>query len=800
MRIRTVVAVLLVCCIGWFSPINAFAQGAISSFKDIKGCFAEAAIINLANLGLISGLDSEEFGPDQEISRLHFAVLLAKALGVQPFFPSEPTFTDLNPGKTETGYVEALARLSIVHGSGSQTFGGSQPLLRQDAAAILQRAFGDSGQVPEAAFYQDSSQISQYARDSVSYVTAQKWMVGSGGWFFPRKCLTRAEAAVLVEKVLDFCNHQAQQVLQLPPGKLVLTCGESREVGISQEAYPLGFTPVYGTNTPELVAVDTVVYGNQPGSGVLTVNVGRISHPVTVEVSKPDTGQAPLIPSHDAGKDLTLNYQVIQHSPDTSFQATEYKNYSGPVDGLTSKSDVWTGFLRQDGRDIVIDMGRLQTVSSLSLEFKQDASQGIYFPEYLKVSVSADGVSWYQLGEVLHGIDPLEKSGNMFLSLSFPPFATRYLTISFPVDIYVFARHLSVRGGIMPEKPVILALVNNGVISPGSYLRDPILQDILLVFTGDKTDLKNLTVDEFVPLVAYVDSRGQIKGRMFDTIQFMPYTGIPCTKAAWDSYLEDLFTPGQQLQALDDAMEMFNAEVFGVERQKVILTLPYPDSKQEEFGILDSGGTSLSFSKNKVGSQQANKNRLQAVKWYYSQLMKKWNQAGFANLSLAGIYWYKESIDPTVEGEAELVKDVSQLVRGYGHNFVWIPYFGAPGIEDWKTLGFTHAFLQPNYYATQDPPEDRMGRAAEVAKRHGMGIELEFDNRVLTSRYYYDLFYKEMNQAARLEMDGNTSNAYYVGFAQTLLDAKNSKVSLIRRVYDDVYRWINEEYHPGQVF
>jgi len=145
MRLRTVVAVLLVCCIGWFGPINAYAQGAISSFKDIKGCFAEAAIINLANLGLISGLDSEEFGPDQEISRLHFAVLLAKALGVQPFFPSEPTFTDLNPGKTETGYVEALARLSIVHGSGSQTFGGSQPLLRQDAAAILQRAFGDSG-------------------------------------------------------------------------------------------------------------------------------------------------------------------------------------------------------------------------------------------------------------------------------------------------------------------------------------------------------------------------------------------------------------------------------------------------------------------------------------------------------------------------------------------------------------------------------------------------------------------------------------------------------------------------------
>ena len=51
------------------------------------------------------------------------------------------------------------------------------------------------------------------------------------------------------------------------------------------------------------------------------------------------------------------------------------------------------------------------------------------------------------------------------------------------------------------------------------------------------------------------------------------------------------FTPGQQLHALDEAMERFNSEIFGVERQQVILTLLYPDNKQEEFGILEAGAT-----------------------------------------------------------------------------------------------------------------------------------------------------------------------------------------------------------------
>jgi hypothetical protein len=87
-----------------------------------------------------------------------------------------------------------------------------------------------------------------------------------------------------------------------------------------------------------------------------------------------------------------------------------------------------------------------------------------------------------------------------------------------------------------------------------------------------------------------------------------------------------------------------------------------------------------------------------------------------------------------------------------------------------------------------------MDRAADLARRYDTGIELECDNRILNTRYYYDLFYHELDKGRELGLDGEVSNAYYVGFAQTLLDAAHSDVPEIRKIYDDFYRWINGTY------
>lgn len=778
-----------------FNAGNVYCKEEVPAFRDIKGSFAEQAIIHLTGQGIIHGINVEQFAPGKNVSRLQFAILIAKTLGVQPYFPPEPTFSDVSPGTVEAGYIEALANLGLISGTGGKTFDGDNPVRRQDAAVIIRKAMEEETQVLSIkGKYADADRIYPYAVESVAYVTDKGWMNGSGGYFYPLKYLTRAEAAVLIARLLKTRQDQALKALQQPVEQLDIRTKASWEIGTHATKYPITFTSVYGTDNPAICNVTqdgNLVSGNETGVSTITVNAGTNSFPVTVKVN--DTGRGlplnnSLTPSGET--ELELTYQVVEQSPDTVFKNTEYKSYPGPVDGLPSKSESWTGFLRQQGRDIVVNLKTTNTVSGISMEFRQDANSGVCLPKYIMGSVSMDGVSWYQLGHVYHGVDPSDKKvQTRTLALTFPPVTARYIKLSFPVDTWVFARRLMVKGGSPAEKPVILAPIIRDISSTETYLQDPAIKDILLVYTGDKSEQQTFTGDDFLPLVAYLNRQGEIKGRMFDTMLFLPFTGLPCTSRGWDSYVEDLFAPGYQLQALEDTLAKINEATGGQEKEKVILTVPYPDSNQ-----LDFNGKSLSFSEKNGGREKAAKNRFEAVQGIYDKLLDKWNGAGFKNLELAGIYWNKESVNQTIYGEAELVQKVAQMVRGNDQDFFWIPYYGAPGYGDWKSFGFTHVFLQPNYYATQAPSEDRMDRAADLARQYTTGIEIECDNRIIGNLYYYDLFYKELKKAHQLGLDRDTVNAYHVGLKRTLLVTVYSDVPEYRGIYDDLYRWISGSY------
>lgn len=838
MNKKTVLAAVLACCLFWFNPANAYSLEKKPVFRDIRGSFAEQAIVRLAKQGFIHGINSDQYAPGDNITRLQFAVLVAKTLGVQPYFPPQPGFSDISPGTLAAGYAEALANLGLVNGTGDRLFGGASPISRQDAAVILSKALGDTadGGVVNEFQYKDTGRISPYALKSVAYATAKGWFSGNRGYFYPLKNLTRAEAAVLVDRLLQARREQARTAIQSSDGVLQVEAGQTKKIETPAAKSPVAFTPVLGIDNPaicSLSAADATVAGRQPGTATLTVNAGSSSHPVKVQISKSESGFTPQEDNGDAtaGGDLRVSYAVYEHLPDSGFKKIESQKYPRPAEGLLSQSDTWTGFFRQHGRDIIVDLGQFTNVTGVSLEFMQNAGWGITLPDYLNGAVSADGVSWYQLGRVYHSIGPFDKNEHrVTLSLAFPPVTARYLKLSFPVDIFVFARHLTVQrvapaaseetrpeetqhGEIQPgnnqpsetlpgetqprdipagyisagETPVILAPVEE-TESTGAYLQDPDIEDILLLFTGDQTRQQTFTGNDFLPLLAYLDRQGKIKGRMFDTMLFLPNNRLPCTRASWDSYLNDLFASGKQLHALEETVAQTSCSAGMPKKEKVILTIPYPDSNQPYFD------DKLSFAAKNITKEHAAENRFEAIKWYYNELIDKWNRAGFKNLDLAGMYWYSESVNNTVYQEAYLVRQTAQMVAGNNQKFFWIPYYGAQGFTEWQSYGFTHVMIQPNYYATQTPPDDRMQRAAEMAGKYGAGIEIELDNRALYDPYYAGLFQKELQAAHQFGLDRNAVNAYYVGLKGTLLDAVYSDIPEFRKVYDDLYKWISGSY------
>ncbi|AOT72091.1 DUF4855 domain-containing protein [Geosporobacter ferrireducens] len=497
-----------------------------------------------------------------------------------------------------------------------------------------------------------------------------------------------------------------------------------------------------------------------------------------------------LIPTIGYGE--PISYKIEQHAPDAAFQRLEYKSYPGAVEGLLSKSESWVGFFRQDGRDITIDLGERKRIKEISLEFQQNKGSGIVLPKFMEAAMSLDGEQWNQLGRAGHLVPAADTDvQTRKLQLSFKPVEARYVKLSFPVDVWVFARHLTIKEdneNVTEQQPTILAHAESLRDSQEKYLKIPEIDDILLIYSGDHGDLGVWKAEDFLPLVSYVDQEGKVKDRLFDTFLFLPFPEMKSTQEAWSHYLQDLFKKGEQLDALNQISKKIQQTHPDLNiRPKVILTIPYPDSKQEEFA------ENISFSAEKVDRKKALSNRQEAVERYLNQLMSTWEAAQFEAIDLAGIYWYKETMDLTVPDEDKLVRYAAELVRGKGHKFYWIPFFGSKGYEDWKDYGFDYVLLQPNFYAKEDPPKERMDNVAALARKHHLGVELEIDDKALYNRFYYDLFYQQLDKASELGLDEKTTKAYYMG-TKSILNANKSNIGLVRKIYDDIYLWIKGTY------
>ena len=108
-------------------------------------------------------------------------------------------------------YVDAGVSSKIISGVSAEEFCPNVSILRQDAAVIadktlLQAAFRTTE--PVETSFTDSGEISEYAKYSVKLLVSNNVISGfEDGSFRPKEKLTRAEAAVIVAKLLELVER-----------------------------------------------------------------------------------------------------------------------------------------------------------------------------------------------------------------------------------------------------------------------------------------------------------------------------------------------------------------------------------------------------------------------------------------------------------------------------------------------------------------------------------------------------------------------------------------------------------------
>lgn len=123
-------------------------------------------------LGLINAsLDSAQAGLGME-SRRDFVVGLAQRLGLNPLNRAAPVFTDVAPGSSGYGYIEAAAKAGWLQGFPGHRFQGNLPLTRDEAAKMEVLALGLGNKVTTVKVssmrYKDRSKIPVWAQKYVA--------------------------------------------------------------------------------------------------------------------------------------------------------------------------------------------------------------------------------------------------------------------------------------------------------------------------------------------------------------------------------------------------------------------------------------------------------------------------------------------------------------------------------------------------------------------------------------------------------------------------------------------------------
>lgn len=182
-----------------FLPSGVESYGA-SSFKDIKGHWAEQYIETAVAQGIIKGYTDGRFLPDEKVSRAEFVSMINRALGNTS--AGSINFKDVSSGAWYYSDVAKAVTAGFVSGFDDGTFRPNQKITRQEAAVILARIVPTYGYSTNLNRFADYRSVADWAYTAMSKVSGKGYISGyTDGKIHPLDSLTRAQAAKIVSDI-----------------------------------------------------------------------------------------------------------------------------------------------------------------------------------------------------------------------------------------------------------------------------------------------------------------------------------------------------------------------------------------------------------------------------------------------------------------------------------------------------------------------------------------------------------------------------------------------------------------------
>ncbi|RCW47896.1 S-layer homology domain-containing protein [Paenibacillus prosopidis] len=182
------------------------------SFSDVASVEAWAGreIQVVAAKGAIEGKAAGKFAPQDKVTRAEFAKMLVRALDLDNGSATE-SFDDVKASDWHAPYVAAAANLKIINGRSASKFDPNATITRAEMATMIARALKVSQGASDVADvntalkgFADAGKISASLKAGVAFAASNGIVKGNAGKFLPNNNATRAEAAVIIYRAINF--------------------------------------------------------------------------------------------------------------------------------------------------------------------------------------------------------------------------------------------------------------------------------------------------------------------------------------------------------------------------------------------------------------------------------------------------------------------------------------------------------------------------------------------------------------------------------------------------------------------
>jgi hypothetical protein len=195
-------------------PRDTFSSYAVVenkvSFSDTAKVQAWAGrqIQVVAAKGAIEGIGNGKFAPKSNVTRAEFAKMLIRALNLENSTATE-SFNDVSSTAWYAPYVAVAAEKGIITGRTSTTFDPNATITRAEMATMIARAVKSvnpaaTSDASALSKFSDAAKISASLKDGVAFAAKNNLVIGNAGKFNPNDTATRAEAAVIIYRTMNF--------------------------------------------------------------------------------------------------------------------------------------------------------------------------------------------------------------------------------------------------------------------------------------------------------------------------------------------------------------------------------------------------------------------------------------------------------------------------------------------------------------------------------------------------------------------------------------------------------------------